>query len=58
MKARRDARVLAVRAVWPEAGVKWPKTRIARLESELIRVARFADLDDVSFDTGWLRTDA
>ena len=52
MKADRDAGVLAVRALWPEAGVRWSE---ARLMAELGRVARFAGLDDTAFADGWLR---
>ncbi len=55
MKAERDAGVLAVRALWPEAGVRWSDARQARLMAELARVARFAGLDDIRFADGWLR---
>jgi uncharacterized protein len=55
MKARRDAGVLQVRALWPEAGVRFGAGRMARLEAELDRMARFAGCDRVGFDDGWLR---
>ena len=55
MKARRDAGVLQVRALWPEAGVRFGAGRLARLEAELDRMARFAGCDRVGFDDGWLR---
>ncbi|GGH28490.1 hypothetical protein SAMN05444007_104250 [Cribrihabitans marinus] len=55
MKARRDAGVLQVRALWPERGIRWSPARTRRLEAELDRVRRFAGLDDVGFDAGWLR---
>ena len=55
MKARRDAGVLQVRALWPEAGVRFGAGRLARLEVELDRMARFAGCDRVGFDDGWLR---
>lgn len=55
MKAQRDTGVLGVTAVWPERGVRWSAARVARLEAELERVARFAGLDRVGFDDGWLR---
>ena len=42
VKALRDADVLRVRAFWPEAGVKLGAGRLARLEAELDRLARFA----------------
>lgn len=55
MKAERGAGMLAVTAVWPERGVRWPASRQARLEAELDRIRRFAGLDRVSFADGWLR---
>ncbi|MFK7751049.1 MAG: winged helix-turn-helix domain-containing protein [Sedimentitalea sp.] len=55
MKAQRDKGVLNVSALWPEAKVRWSPARHARLEAELSRVARFAGLEDVTFDSGWLR---
>ena len=55
MKARRDAGVLQVRALWPEARVRFGAGRLARLEAELDRMARFAGCDRVGFDDGWLR---
>jgi len=55
MKARRDAGVLQVRALWPETGVRFGAGRLARLEVELDRMARFAGCDRVGFDDGWLR---
>jgi ABC-type dipeptide/oligopeptide/nickel transport system permease subunit len=47
--------VLQVRALWPEAGVRFGAGRLARLEVELDRMARFAGCDRVGFDDGWLR---
>jgi uncharacterized protein YcaQ len=55
MKARRDAGVLQVRALWPEAGVRFGAGRMARLAAELDRMARFAGCERVGFDDGWLR---
>jgi uncharacterized protein len=55
MKARREAGVLQVRAVWPEAGVRFGAGRMARLEAELARMARFAGCERVAFDAGWQR---
>jgi uncharacterized protein YcaQ len=55
MKARREAGVLQVRALWPEAGVRFGAGRLARLEAELDRMARFAGCDRVGFDDSWLR---
>ena len=55
VKARREAGVLQVRALWPEAGVRFGTGRLAKLEAELDRMARFAGCDRVGFDDGWLR---
>jgi uncharacterized protein YcaQ len=55
MKAQRDRGVLAVRALWPERGVVFAGGRVARLEAELDRVARFAGCERVEFAPGWLR---
>ncbi len=55
MKARRDESRLQVRAFWPEPGVRMSKGRLARLEAELGRMARFSGCADVGFDAGWLR---
>mgnify|MGYP003700814477 CR=1 FL=1 len=47
---------LAVRALWPEPGVAMGKGRMARLERELDRIARFAGAaGGVAFEAGWLR---
>ena len=54
-KAWRAEGCLRVRAFWPEAGVKPTKGRLARLEAELARLARFAGCERVVFDDGWLR---
>lgn len=55
VKAFRDAGALRVRAVWPEAGVRFGAGRVQRLEAELDRLARFAGCDRVEFGAGWLR---
>ena len=55
MKAQRDTGQLQVRALWPEPGVRFSDARTRRLEAELDRVARFAGLETVGFDAGWLR---
>jgi uncharacterized protein YcaQ len=54
-KAHRDAGVLRVRALWPEAGVSFGAGRCARLEAELERLARFSGCAAVEFLPGWLR---
>jgi uncharacterized protein YcaQ len=55
MQADRKAGRLVVRALWPEAGMRWGKARQKRLEAELARVARFAGTGDPVFGEGWLR---
>ncbi|MEP2628254.1 MAG: crosslink repair DNA glycosylase YcaQ family protein [Rhizobiaceae bacterium] len=55
MKAWRDRDVLQVRALWPEAKVRWGKGRIAALEAELARLTRLAGVGTYGFDDGWLR---
>ena len=54
MKAHRDADELRVTGLWPERRVKWSPARQARLEAELNRVARLADVTQVVFVDGWL----
>ena len=54
-KAFRDASTLRIRALWPEAGVKFGSGRMQRLEAELDRLARFASCERVAFLDGWLR---
>jgi uncharacterized protein YcaQ len=56
MKADRPARKLDVTAFWPERGVRMGAGRVARLEAELGRAARFGGCDDVVFADGWLRS--
>ncbi len=55
MKAHRECGELRVRALWPERGIRWSKTRQARFEAALDRVRRFADLERVVFPDGCLR---
>lgn len=55
MKAMRDCGELRVRAMWPERRWRWSAARTRRLEAELDRVARFAGLETVTFEDGWLR---
>lgn len=56
MKAFRDRDTLHVRALWPEAKVRWGKGRVAAFEAELARIVRLADVSKLSFEDGWLRT--
>ena len=55
MKAERDRDRLHVKALWPEAGVRFGTGRRARLEMALERTARLAEVSEVSFAEGWLR---
>lgn len=54
MKADRAEGVLRVAMLWPEPGVRFGKARLARLEAELTRVARFAGCAEVTFASGWM----
>ena len=56
MKAFRNDGKLRVRALWPEAGIRWTKGRQSALEAELTRVARFSGVSDVTFEKDWLKT--
>ncbi|MDG3043046.1 winged helix-turn-helix domain-containing protein [Roseicyclus marinus] len=53
--ADRQAGALRLRALWPEAGVRWGHGRQARLEAELDRLLPLAGCDRVVFADGWLR---
>lgn len=53
MKTDRAADTLRVAAFWPEAGVIMGKQRLARLEAELERARRYADLSTVTYADGW-----
>ncbi|AHM05836.1 hypothetical protein roselon_03589 [Roseibacterium elongatum DSM 19469] len=54
--ATQEARTrLAVRAFWPEAGVAMGKGRVARLQAEIARAARFAGCGDVTYAKDWVR---
>lgn len=55
MKAHRDCGELRVRALWPERGVRWTRGRMQKLEAELDRVRRFADMDQVIYAPDWLQ---
>lgn len=56
MDAKRDLSkgVLTVSAFWPEAGVRMGKGRVAKLETELDRLAKFAGCTEVRFAEHWL----
>jgi len=55
MKALRSEDRLHVRAFWPETGVRMTKGRLARLEAELGRMARFSGCGNIGYETDWLR---
>lgn len=55
MKAHRDQGELRVKALWPEAGVAWSPARHRRLEAELDRIARLANVERICFADDWLR---
>ncbi len=55
MKALRGESRLHVRAYWPEKGVRESKARMAKLDAELARIARFAGCQEISFEADWLR---
>ncbi|MGI3170286.1 winged helix-turn-helix domain-containing protein [Pseudooceanicola sp. C21-150M6] len=55
MKADRDARVLRVSKLWLEPGIRASAGRIAKLEAELDRMARFADCDSYDLAAGWVQ---
>lgn len=52
---KRDVDVLAVRAFWPETGARMGAGRIARLEAELSRAAKFGGCGEIAYADGWLR---
>ncbi|KQW31428.1 hypothetical protein ASE36_04025 [Rhizobium sp. Root274] len=54
MKAERKTGELAVRRLWLEPGVKPSAGRLEKLEAELQRIARFAGMDSVRLQDGWL----
>ncbi|WP_272001956.1 winged helix-turn-helix domain-containing protein [Roseovarius sp. ZX-A-9] len=47
LKADRAAGWLRVTGFWPEPGVKWPASRLDRLDAELTRFARLAGISDI-----------
>lgn len=54
-KAHRDLGSLRIRAFWPEAGIRMTKARMAKLDSELHRLADFAGCTRCDFASDWLR---
>ena len=58
MKAERDRDRLHVKALWPERRVRFGVGRMAKLETALERMARLAEVSEVSFAPDWLRREA
>jgi uncharacterized protein YcaQ len=58
MICRRAEGNLEVTAFWPEKGVRLGDGRLARLEAELSRMARFTGMEQVRFADGWRRAPA
>lgn len=56
MKADRKASTLNVARLWLEPKVRALSGRMARLDAELARVARFAGVADVVYADGWIAT--
>ena len=56
--ADRQRGALHLRAVWPEAGVRWGRGRTDRLMAELARLLPLAGCDRVTLGDGWLRDPA
>jgi uncharacterized protein YcaQ len=55
MKAFRDSDVLRVKALWPERGIRWGKTRQTAFEAELNRLLRLACVSRIAFEDNWLK---
>ncbi len=53
---KRENGVLAVRAFWPEKGVRMGTGRVRALETELERAAAFGGCGEVQFSADWLRS--
>ena len=52
---KRNGEVLDVTAFWPEAGVQMGAARLARLDAELKRAAKFGGCAAIRFADDWLR---
>lgn len=55
MKADRARNTMAVRAFWPEQGVRMGTGRIKSLTSAIERSTRLADVTELEFAHDWLR---
>jgi uncharacterized protein len=54
MKAERKGGTLDVRRLWLEKGVRPSSGRLAKLDAELSRLAKFTGVDSVRYLDGWL----
>ena len=52
---KREGTVLAVRAFWPEDGVRMGAGRVSALLTELARAAAFGGCDEVRYADGWIQ---
>ena len=55
MKADRKSGVLNVLALWLEKGIKPSKGRLLKIEAEVDRMRKFANMETTVYQTGWLR---
>ena len=53
-KCLRGENALAIRAFWPEPGIRMGAGRLARLEAELTRLGQFTTCRELRFADGWL----
>ncbi len=52
---KREGSVLAVRAFWPEDGVRMGSGRVAALRKELERAAQFGGCNELTYAQDWIR---
>ncbi|MFN3524507.1 MAG: winged helix-turn-helix domain-containing protein [Paracoccus sp. (in: a-proteobacteria)] len=55
LDAKRSGKILAVRAFWPESGVRMGKARMTGLISELERIKPLAGVESIELAPDWLR---
>ncbi|WP_313351116.1 winged helix-turn-helix domain-containing protein [Paracoccus sp. (in: a-proteobacteria)] len=55
LDAKREDGALAIRAFWPEPGVRMGQVRLAALETELQRIAPLASVGEIRHAPDWLR---
>ena len=54
MKAERKGGTLDVKRLWLEKGVRPSSGRLAKLDAELNRLAKFTGVESVRYLDGWL----